>query len=150
VRPIQISRVAAASDPSLVWNAFVNLCFSGDPDLTPAQRVAQQAMRYDAEVLNGGHFQYFENQGLPAAREAVLALGQLGARRQRETLESAIRTHERVNPREERVHSREQFVKGALEGQYDQFDEDYEASPLDEPLKAWLHSHFDEFIEWID
>ena len=149
MKSMQVSRVAAASDPHLLWNTFVKLCFSGEPDPTPVQRVAQQAMLYDVEVQNGGHFQYFENQGLAAARETVLALEQLGARRERETLEAAIRTHERVNPHEKRVGSREEFVEGALEGHYDEFDHAYGASPLDELLKIWLNSHFDEFIEWI-
>jgi hypothetical protein len=151
MKPMQVSRTAAASDPDLLWNAYVKLCFWYDPDYTPAQQAASQAMLYDAELQNGGHFQYFENHGLAVAREAVLALDRLGARRQKETLEGAIRKHEQVNPKEKRVESVADFSEVALKGHYDEFDRAYSnlSPPLEEYLKAWLDSNLHEFIEWI-
>lgn len=150
--PISISRTAAAADPHLVWNAFVKLCFSGPVDYTATQRVAHMAFLYDAEVQNGGHYQYFENRGLTAARETILALDLLGADRQKDILEGAIRKYEEVNPNEHEAESLQEFSDGALEGNYGDFDSRYYdcKPPLEDLLKTWLDSHFADFITWTE
>jgi hypothetical protein len=152
VIPLSVSRTAAAADPYLVWNTFVKLCFLGTEDYTPAQRIAHLAFLYDAEVQNGGHYQYFENKGLAAARETMLALDRLGARSLMSILEGAVRKYEEINPEEHKVGSPEEFIEGALEGHYEDFDAAYSrcTPTLEEFLKTCLDSHFAEFIVWID
>jgi len=103
--PLSVSRAAAAADPDLLWNTFVKLCFLGTEDYTPTQRIAHLAYLCDAEVQNGGHFQYFENRGLASARETLLALGLLGAGAQKSILEGAARKYEEINPEEHKVAS---------------------------------------------
>ena len=146
-----VSKAAAAADPNLVWNTVVDFCFCGR-DFTPTQRIAHLAFLYDGEVNNGGHYQFFENKGLEAAKETLLALDLLGASRQRSTLEAAITIYRRINPEQTKVASLEEFAEGAREGHYDRFDQSYYACKptLEEYLKAWLDSNQDEFIAWTE
>jgi len=150
--PFSVSKTAAAADPYLVWNSFVNLCFSGSAEYSPTQRIAHMAFLYDAEVQNGGHYQYFENGGLSAAKETILALDLLGAGSQKAILEGATQIYEKINPSEETATTLEEFSEGALEGNYGESDSQYYQCkpPLEEHLKAWLDSHFTDFIVWVE
>lgn len=148
MKPLQVPRTATSAE---LWNVYVKLCFLGAPDYSPTQRIAHLAFLYDAEVQNGGHHQYFENQGLAKARETVLALDLLGAQRQRHALEAAVKIYERINPEERKAESREEFAEAALEGHYRHFDDAFSGAKPDltEYLKAWLHSNLDDFVERI-
>lgn len=152
MQPLQVSRTAAAADPALVWNTFVKVCCWGGLDYSPTQRIAHLAFIYDAEVQNGGHHQYFENQGMAYARETLLALDLLGSEAQHRILEDAIRKHEQINPEELRSDSLEDFVESAREGHFQVHDDSYDACKpeLDAYLKAWLDSNLADFIEWTD
>jgi hypothetical protein len=78
--------------PYEVWNAFVNLLWlESYEDLTPEQRPAQLVIKYEGEVQNGGHMQYFENSKGKYLDETVAALGFLGAACQQEVLRDALR-----------------------------------------------------------
>jgi hypothetical protein len=45
--------------------------------------------RYDSEVLNGGHFQYFENWGLELIPDTIRSLKEIGAKQQAQIIEQA-------------------------------------------------------------
>jgi hypothetical protein len=84
-------RVVAAdarAQPFLVWNAFVDLLACEDYSaLEPSQRPAQLAFWYESEVQNGGHDQYFGNQGTERIGETAAALRGLGLPEQADLLE---------------------------------------------------------------
>ena len=58
-------------EPYLVWNAFVDIvALTPYERLHPRQRPAHLVFWYNAEVQNGGHYQYFENSAGRRAHEA--------------------------------------------------------------------------------
>lgn len=72
-------------DPDAAYNASVDLVVRHEPhELHPAQRAAHYALRYEGEVNNGGHLQYFENLGRGAlgtdlVPDAISGLEELNA-----------------------------------------------------------------------
>lgn len=85
-----LERTRVEREPYLVWNAFINVLAMEDyGDLTPLQRKAYLCFWYDSEVQNGGHGQYFENQGVKRLAETVAALTDLGLPCQAELLSKA-------------------------------------------------------------
>jgi hypothetical protein len=80
----------AEAQPFLVWNAFVDLLACEEYSaLHPSQRPAHLAFWYESEVQNGGHDQYFGNQGTERVRETVAALRGLGLGSQAALVEQA-------------------------------------------------------------
>lgn len=74
-----------------VWNAFIDLiATSFEHELTPLQRSAQLVFRYESEVQNGGHLQFFTNGTGEDADETITALDALGASAQARVLEQAV------------------------------------------------------------
>src|SRR5687768_6411413 len=70
-----VSAVALEREPHLAWNAFVDLVASTNYEqLHPRQRPAHLAFWYNAEVQNGGHYQYFENSAGRRTAETIVAL----------------------------------------------------------------------------
>jgi hypothetical protein len=142
-----IDRKSLEAQPYLLWNAFVDLLSTEDSSkLSPVQRIAQLAFRYDAEVSNGGHLQYFENIDTREAADACGALLTIGAKTQASILTRAldlVRSKSRVP-----IATREQFVAAAMLGEYDDFDKQYYAATPDmnSILKAYLDSHKNDFV----
>jgi hypothetical protein len=112
--------------------------------------VAHLAFWYDSEVQNGGHLQYFENQGTARVGEVVGALRRLGADCQADILLRAKAQHG-MEPRPP-ISSVEEYVEIALKGEYASLDSEYYAAePATTKLLAdFLESHEGEFIERID
>jgi hypothetical protein len=80
----------AQAQPFLVWNAFIDLLACEEyAALDPFQRPAHLAFWYESEVQNGGHDQYFGNQGTERVGETVAALRGLGLADQAYLLEQA-------------------------------------------------------------
>src|ERR1044072_5339146 len=130
-----------------IWNAFLDLlCLTDYADLAPNQRVAQLALFYDNEVGNGGHLQYFENQGTGRLQETLAALETIGADCQRQILESASRKA-LANPRP-KVDNLQQYHERALESEYNDHDATYyECRPeIVELLESYLEARLEEFI----
>lgn len=48
-------------------------------DLPPPQQKAQLVLFYSNEIFNGGHLQYFHNQGVERADALIAALDEIGA-----------------------------------------------------------------------
>jgi hypothetical protein len=147
----QVSRRLAASSPYEVWNAFVNFLGSEPIELfTPEQRVAALAFRYESEVQNGGHLQYFSNCGVGEATQAVDALRQLGAPGHAAVLASAVASLP-ADPDPSPV-SVDEYVSMALEDPHGRWDRAFHElnPPLIAVLEAYLDSHFSAFIAFDD
>jgi len=81
----RVDAAAAAREPHMVWNAFVDLIATEDyADLSPLQRKAHLVFWYESEVQNGGHGQYFENQGSTACARRSMPCMSSGSRARRE------------------------------------------------------------------
>jgi hypothetical protein len=130
-----------------IWNGFVELlALSSLEELTPEQRQAQLVFWYDSEVMNGGHLQYFLNQGPAEAREATGALESLGATEHARLLTDALQVWTSV-PREN-LTSVDEYVDRALEGEFDQFDQRaWSLRPLQEVLEECVRANQDLFID---
>jgi hypothetical protein len=87
----KVDAAAATREPHTLWNAFIDLIATEDyADLSPLQRKAHLVFWYESEVQNGGHGQYFENQGVDRLRETVDALHALGLSCQARVLARAV------------------------------------------------------------
>jgi hypothetical protein len=89
---------AAGREPHLIWNAFIDLIAIEDyGDLSPIQRKAHLVFWYESEVQNGGHGQYFENQGRLRLRETMSALVEMGLSCQAQVLARAADAFDRAD-----------------------------------------------------
>lgn len=138
-------------DQYLIWNSYINLiATSSYEELDDVQQVAHLCFWYDSEVQNGGHLQYFENQGTQRIMETLNALIQLNAYRQKEILSSAYKLYSsRVRAV---IRTVQQFVSTALEGEYEKFDNQYyECNPrLIDLLNVYLENNFEKFIKVVE
>jgi hypothetical protein len=146
----KIDRVAAATEPYLVWNAFIDLCAMEEyGELSATQRLGHLAFWYDSEVQNGGHLQYFLNRGTGLLEETITALGALGLGCHADVLRRAAAAwdaSERQQPE-----SAEEYSVQALEGEFDEFDGAFdECFPtIHEGLERHLEAHRDEYVELV-
>ena len=145
----RLSRALVAREPYRRWNAFIDLIANEDElDLNPTQRAAQLAFRYHAEVENGGHLQYFENHAGGKAEATLPVLRSIGASKQAEVLQAALRQWTSVA--RQPAGTVEEYVENALEGEFDEYDHRYahcEPSII-EALERYLDQHEAEFIEY--
>jgi len=150
--PIRIlSRAAVTKRPYLVWNAFINLIGSTEyEDLSPVQQPAHLVFRYESEVQNGGHLQYFENERLVRASETVEGLLALGATAQASILRRAIARWK--SGERKRIETVEEYVAEALEGEFDDLDRAYYDCVPDTCacMEKYLSLHQDEFVVIAD
>ncbi len=92
-----LTRTQVDADPNTVWNTFVELLAITEPFLLEGQqRPAHFVFSYDAEVNNGGHFQFFVNHGTSTVTETIQALRQLGAGSQAGVLSDARVAFDRI------------------------------------------------------
>lgn len=146
-----LSRAVVAKHPYLVWNAFIDLLGNTQyEDLSPVQQAAQLVLRYDGEIQNGGHLQYFENGRLFRASETVEALTALGATAQSAILKRAIagwKSRSRT-----RIETVEEYVAEALTGEFDDLDMEYYDCVPDTHayMQKYLSSHQNEFVVIAD
>jgi hypothetical protein len=148
----QLSRQLYAGEPGEAWNAFIDFVITTSyKKLTDLQRIPHLAMTYEAEVMNGGHLQYFENQGIAHIDEAIAALDTIEAVCQREVLQQAVLLRKRHSVLQTRVASLRHFSRLALEGHYDELDSRFYACQpsISDLLERFLDQHFDEFIELV-
>ena len=120
----KLTKASVEAAPYQVWSAVVKLLFQ-EPyeDLAPEQRPAQLALKYDGEVQNGGHLQYFENGRGAHLDEAIAALGILGAVEQQKILhEAMVRWRSDSHPR---ITTSKEFCEIALEGEFSDLDSRY-------------------------
>jgi hypothetical protein len=130
------------------WNEFVHLLAMEPAEaLTETQRHAHFAFWYDSEVQNGGHLQYFENQGTGHVESALRGLQMIGAHLQHSLLSAAV-ARWLSNPRK-RIETGEEYVATALQDEFGDLDSAYYSCKPDitSLLHAYLDSHFNDFVE---
>ncbi len=101
---------------------------------------------YESEVQNGGHFQYFENQGTEHLTQTVKSLGVLGAIGQQAVLREAGELF--LSQSRPRIATVDEFCATALEGEFSVFDRRFhECSPsLQQCLEDYLKRHQSSFV----
>lgn len=137
-------------DPYLLWNEFVRfLATTASDKFEHNQRPAHLAFCYDSEIQNGGHHQYFENQGVNRAEEVICALEVIGASRQASILRRAA---ERWGARaRQRSRTAEEYVAEALVMEFSDLDADYySANPtVIELLERLLENQTDTYVQIV-
>src|SRR5262249_40280302 len=137
-----IDRAIAAREPHQIWNAFVELLTEEEnADLSPRQRTAYLPFWYDAEGQNGGHGQYFENQGLEGLGETVEALRTLGLKAEADRRGGAGAALPRRGKREWEDVLGEDFIE-----ELDEAFEACEPSVID-ALQRHLEAHRAEYVD---
>ena len=144
----QVKNSEVEENPYVLWNAFIDLIAVEDyEDLTEVQRLAHLVFWYDSEVQNGGHLQYFANSSGRRAKEAEIALKELGIECQQNILSEAV-SHLSNNPLTE-FGSIDDYVTGAHDDPFEAYDRRYYACPKDanQYLEAYLKRNLSHFIE---
>ena len=137
----KLTKAEMEARPYEVWNAFVNLLWIEKyEDLSPDQRPAQLVIKYEGEVQNGGHLQYFENGRGEQLDETISALGFLGATCQQQVLREAAAVW-RSRSRK-RIRSSQEFCDTALPGEFSEFDARFYACTPS--LVRCLESHLEQ------
>jgi hypothetical protein len=146
----QLTQIEVETEPWKSWNAYVDLlameCYS---DLAPEQRPAHLVFWYNSEVLNGGHFQYFENRGTAQLDATINALGLLDAVCQQAVLRDAGEFWlKRDRPHPQTV---QEFCEIALEGEMNDYDSRFNGClpSLNDVLETHLKNHQSSFIRII-
>ena len=124
-----ISQKQTEKDPTIFWNAFIDVVGGGeDPTRTPIQKHCHLCFRYYSEVMNGGHYQFFENNGIDYARDVLTSFHGLGLVPVAAILEEALKIA--ATRQWQVIASVEEFVEGALDEPF-KFQDDafYSVSP---------------------
>jgi Domain of unknown function (DUF4375) len=150
-QPRKVSRSGKDSFHGHGWNGFVDLCAMEPLEyLTTVQRKAALAFWYMAEVINGGHFQYFVNKRYYDHSEVAGVLRSLGAVNCAEILTEAMK-HYPEGRRGFPVNV-EQYVENEENAGLDKFDRLFGERGEREVMKCleeYLAAHESEFIEWV-
>jgi Domain of unknown function (DUF4375) len=137
-------------DPNLFWNAFIDVV--GGDEAEPRSEIQQWAhycFRYDGEVMNGGHFQFFENNGLVYAMLVLSSLEKLELSQSYKILASAFSKAQ--NKKWGEIDDVEEYVEMAAAEPFKAEDELYhDLNPdLLHRLQSYAAEHKDEFFEIV-
>ncbi len=142
-----VSKQEVHARPHSVWNAYVDLLATeGYCDLTPDQKIAHLVFRYECEVRNGGHLQFFENRGTEHLNETIEALGLLGPACQQRVLHEAGQVWlSRPRPEIETVR---EVCDAAMDGEFAEFDLRFERCDptLQKKLEEYLNQRPSSFV----
>ena len=108
------------SEETLLWNTFVTRMIGDPPSRSSPERGLYFVYWYMSEVNNGGHLQFFHNRGVDAVPETVEALRDLGCRGLAVVVSEASEAWKSAERRA--TQTPEDYVKTALEGEFDAFD----------------------------
>ena len=131
-------------------NALVDLAFLMPYDeLSEMQRVLHLIMRYDSEVQNGGHGQYFANKGTEHLEELLQALQKVGANQQHDILKAASETT--MPKRAKGIRGILGFVSYAEQNQKYDYDKQYYACKpsADELAIQFAKTNLDQFVKLV-
>jgi hypothetical protein len=92
-------------------------------ELNSKQRFAFLAGRYDGEVNNGGHLQYFENKGTEHLAETIKGLKEIGAKKQAKILTKASNHY--FSKERQKAKNIKDFLVEANKGEYSEWDEEF-------------------------
>jgi hypothetical protein len=157
VKPVIVEKARLRERPELLWNSFLQFLSQAETlELNDVQMAAQLPWIYDAEVMNGGHLQYFENQYKTLQNKlnilvvaTIDALKIIGAKKHAEILHQAS----------ERYFSKTRCHPAAtadpdqaeLEGEFDDLDTVfYDSEPdISYYLEIYLKNHTPDFITLV-
>ena len=149
--PRPVSRSTPDPHYALPWNAMVDICAMEELEAcTPVQRRAALMFWYQAEVNNGGHFQYFVNNASFPHQEVVSTLRELGATHSASVLDAALRQLDGHMPpfpgtSEDFDAERQEFDLGEFDTKWgSEGDEEIQAAML-----RYLKAHESEFVQWV-
>jgi hypothetical protein len=144
---IELTADEVAAMPYLIWNSFVAVIGGTLPydRMTERQRSAHLAFRYDGEVQNGGHLQFFLNTH-PLDRDYARALEGLSLPAHAELFRRANsrwRCQRRSAPSKP-----EEFVALAVQEEFGDVDSAYHQlhPTITDALQVCLKEHQDEFV----
>jgi hypothetical protein len=144
----RVTREDLQRDQYAVWNAYVDLIADSKhyEAMNEIQRVAQLAFRYESEVQNGGHLQFFENEPAAVIEPTLASLGAIGAEVYAPILSEAI--SRRRSKQGKTLESIEDYIAEALEDEFADLDEAYYMAqpPMIELLENYLNKWQDEFV----
>ncbi|HWB60044.1 MAG TPA: DUF4375 domain-containing protein [Chthoniobacteraceae bacterium] len=143
-----LTRNENASDAdSRVWSAYIDLISREQLcDLSPVQSAAALVFRYDADVRNGGHLQYFTSQGTDHLPSLIEALATLGAHSHREILTGAGEAYTaQPSPF---IACVEQYCSTTLEDEFQEYDACFHGCTpaLEHYLKEYLALNREHFV----
>ncbi|MBE7439075.1 MAG: DUF4375 domain-containing protein [Spirochaetales bacterium] len=141
-----INQEEVKGNPDLAWNAFIDLIALEDYEsLSQIQKHAHLAFWYESEIQNGGHYQYFVNQGTQRLPTALEALRTLAAHEQATVLENAARTLHRLDTSPESV---EDFIDASIKSNLAKFDAEYGAckKSMNFHLQKYLDQNYAHFL----
>ena len=130
------------------WNLFIDLIIMEEENnLSQIQHDTKLCFIYDAEVLNGGHLQYFCNQGTTQVYNCFCALNRIGASCQAKILADAMKTLKDKGIAD--INSIEDYVAEALENKFSEADNAYYDCVPDVTslLETFISKYQDEFFE---
>lgn len=114
-------------------------------DLSVSQRPASLVFRYDSEVNNGGHLQYFLNCGIERVEETIQALQALGAHHHAEILRAAFArwmSAARLPPADLM-----EFSAVASEGEFADLDDAFHELNLGPILERYVAERITEYVD---
>ncbi len=132
-----------------LFSEIISLIFQKNvTELTPKQQNVSLTFIYDSEVLNGGHLQYFQNQGSEKVVRILNFLQEVGAGCQKEILVKVFERFQKLPVIA--AETIEQYQERAMKGEF--FDLDmtyYKCSPEigAELLPLYVNQHLSEFVE---
>jgi hypothetical protein len=146
----KISKDLIGKEFGLIWNAYVDfVCFEEYEDLNEIQKVGKALFWYEAEVMNGGHMQFFLNRGAEELKETVKALKFVAYNEYLPLLEKAEEIYNSLDF--SKVEDEESYSEMALEGHFDFCDEQF--YQMDRSIEAiqlmFLLDFQQEFIEIV-
>jgi hypothetical protein len=117
---------------------------------TPVQRKAALVFWYQAEVNNGGHFQYFVNKASYPHKEVVDALRELGAHHSADVLAAALKELDGRLPHF--PETAEDYEEERQDFSLEQFDSRWGTKgdkEVQEALLRYLRANEREFVAWV-
>lgn len=134
------------AEPWSKWNAFVDLLALEElENLSPLQQNVSAIFLYNDEVENGGHLQYFLNQGIEHARITLEALKTFN-HNAAIILQHALSKLDQVDL--STIEDVDDYVEMALDDHFDDYDQQHcNLKPdLVELIREILEKHEDEFL----
>jgi hypothetical protein len=113
-------------DPNIFWNSLIDaIAFEQDETRPPLQQHCHLCFRYYSEIMNGGHFQFFENNGFQYGQDVLRSLHDLGLTEVASILNDALAVA--AKRQWQVIETVEQFVEGSLEQSFEKQDDDFYA-----------------------
>ena len=120
----KIAKDLIGKEFGLIWDAYVDfVVYEEYEDLNEIQKVGKALFWYEAEVMNGGHMQFFLNRGVEELEETVKALKFVAYNEYLPLLEKASEIYKSLDF--SNVVDPESYAEMALEGHFDFCDEQF-------------------------